>query len=72
MPAASFLSELLLLQPLGGAAIEGHQAEALVQGDVEVRHVEADAVDRAGLTRVRVLGVKHLHRLLLPHVPESN
>ena len=69
VPNASSSSKLL---PLGGVAIEGHQTEALVQSDVEVGHVEADAVDRTGLARVRVLGVEHLHRLFLPHVPEPD
>ncbi len=57
---------------LGCAAFEGDEAEALVESDVEVRQVEPDAVDRAGLAGVRVLRVGHRHRVLLSHVPEPD
>jgi len=37
-----------------------------------VGHVEADAVDGAGLTSVSVFGVDHLHGVLLAHVPQAD
>ncbi len=41
-------------------AVERDETETLVERDVEVRHVEADAVNRTRLTRVSVLRVDHL------------
>ena len=41
-------------------SVEGDETEALVERDVEVRHVETDAVNGARLSRVRVLRVDHL------------
>ncbi len=52
---------VVVLQGLGlSLTIKRDETETLIESNIKVRHVKANAVDRAGLAGVGVLGVDHL------------